>query len=137
MCSISRFFILFFQMFREEVERLSWKTDDIEENIEALDAKIEEKICYLAYQEIKLCELENNKEKLRTATKRMELMEMVCKPISDHLLLGDLLWLSLHTEMERMKFILQNISTAQYEEENKRCAENLVCEFVNEMTFVR
>lgn len=116
----------FSKRFSEQVERLSLQNEDIEENIENLESTINEKIGYLAYQEAKLCEIENNKEKLRAAAKRLDLLKQVCKPISDNLLLGDLLWLSLHTEMETMKYILQNVSTAHYEEENKQCARNLV-----------
>lgn len=112
--------------FSEQVERLSWQNDDVEENIENLQTTINEKIDYLAYQEAKFCEAENNKEKYKNAEKRLEILEKVRKPISDNLLLGDLLWLSLQAEMETMKNILENISMAHYEEENKQCARNLV-----------
>lgn len=102
------------------------QNEDIEENIENLESSITEKIAYLAYQEAKLCEIDNNKEKLRAATKRLDLLKQVCKPISDNLILGDILWLLLHSEMETMKFILQNVSTAHYDAENRQCARNLV-----------
>lgn len=83
----------------------------------------------MAQQEAKFCELENNKEKFAAAKKRLEILKKVCKPISDNLLLGDLLWVSLDTEMETMKNILENVSVAYYEEENKQCARNLVMEY--------
>lgn len=110
----------------DQVDRLSRQNEDFEENIETLESAINEKITYMAYQEAKFCETENNKEKFRAAEQRFEILKAARKPISDNLLLADLLWLSLHTEMETMKNILENISTAHYEEENKQCARNMV-----------
>lgn len=112
---------------REQIERLTWQNEEIEENIENVESTIKDKIAHLAYQEAKIVELENNKEKLQVAEKRLEILKKAAKPISDKLLLADLLWLSLHAEMETMKNVLENISTAHYEDENKQCARNLVC----------
>lgn len=110
----------------DQVDRFSRQNEDFEENIETLESAINEKITYMAYQEAKFCETENNKEKFRAAEQRFEILKAARKPISDNLLLADLLWLSLHTEMETIKNILENISTAHYEEENKQCARNMV-----------
>lgn len=87
---------------------------------------INDKITYLGYQEAKICEIENNKEKLQAAKKRMEILKKASKPISDNLLLAELLWLSLRSEMETSQNILKNISTERYVEENKQCSRNLV-----------
>lgn len=56
----------------------------------------------------------------------MEILKKVAKPISEYLLLGDILFLSMNTEMETMKRILENISMERYEKENEQCARNLV-----------
>lgn len=108
------------------MERLACQNEEIEENIENIQSTINEKINYLAYQEAKFCEAENNKEKFKNAEKRLELLQTVHEQISDNLLLGEVLWLLLQTEMETVKKILENISVAHYEEENKKCARNLV-----------
>lgn len=112
----------------ERTGLLSSQNGDIEADIEQLETTINEKIKYLAYQEAKFCEIESNREKYKTAEKRFEILKTVRKPICDILLVADLLWFSLNMEMEEIKNILQKISVARYEGENKLCAANLVCD---------
>lgn len=99
----------------------------MQETIESLEASIYEKIKYLAYQEAKFCELESNREKLKTAEKRLNILKAARKPIADILLVADILWLSLNMERQEMKNILDKISMTRYEEDNKQCARNMVC----------
>lgn len=116
----------------EQLERLTWQNEDIEENLENVDTAIKEKIAQLGYQEAKFCEGENNKEKLAAAEKRLELLKMCAASVSDHLLLSELLWLSLNIERQTIENILENVSSDHYENENEQCARTAVCKQCNQ-----
>lgn len=111
----------------EQIERLTWQNEEFEENLENLESMIKEKIALLGFQEAKFCEMENNKEKLGAAEKRLELLKQCSDRISNHLLLSELLWLSMNTEKEAVENILENVATAHYEQEIEQCARNSVC----------
>ncbi|KAJ6644535.1 Augmin complex subunit dgt3 [Pseudolycoriella hygida] len=109
----------------EKVQQLTWQNEEIEENIGRLEEAIYEKINYLAHQEAKLCEIENNKEKFKAAEKRLEVLKKIHRPIAENLLLSDTLWILLQMEMETVKSILEHISMAHYEQENGQCTTNM------------
>lgn len=81
----------------------------------------------MGHQEAKFCEVENNREKMIAAEKRLDLLKKCEASASDHLLLSEFMWLSMNMEKEAMESIFESVASAHYEEENEKCARNLVC----------
>ncbi|XP_037046553.1 uncharacterized protein LOC119081612 isoform X2 [Bradysia coprophila] len=109
----------------EQIEQLTWQNAEMEENLENLESLIQEKIAQLGYQEAKFCEVENNREKLVAAEKRVDIMKKCAASISENLLLTEVLCLMVNLEKETMNIILDSVASAHYEEENEQCASNL------------
>lgn len=112
----------------EQTERLTGQNLALEEHLESLETLIQEKIAQLGYQEAKYCEVENNREKLAAAQKRLEIIEKCEKSASEYVLLSELIWLLIDKERKEMELVFQNAPMDRYNKENEQCARNLVCD---------
>lgn len=97
--------------------------------MERLRDTLSDKIKHYALQEAKFCELEGNREKRKNAEHRLEILKKIHKPMSNELLISEILWLLMQMENDNTKNIFQNITVDRYKTENKQCLRNMVCNF--------